>query len=289
MLKLITALGLLSAQIQGKESAAILVLVEGTVTVTPAGGKPAPARAFDWIEIGSAVETAASSRCILATVGGQRYELGERTRSSVNRGKVEAVTGEMRQTAASAPIPRIAAIEASYTSVQRGGAVRLRGPQLANCDPSPHSAVLPDRVIFSFEPAAAVRRYSVEVRASDGTLVHKAESAGGEVKVPEGLLAAGSEYVWRVTGMGREGGTAPPRCEARFRVLSRDAAEERAAFVQSLNRADPSSLLLLAEVDRRLGLVREARIELREASASSQLTPDARAGAERLEERLREK
>ena len=205
-------LGCLAAAVAAAaDSAAILVAVEGTVTVSESGGTPAAARAFDWLQAGAAIETGAGSRAVIALGDGQRFEIRERTRATVAESKVEAASGEVRPLAKTAAIPRMAGIDPATGSARRGGAVRVRGPQLANCDPGPRSAVLPGETRFRFEPAAAVSRYLVEVQAADGSKVYRGESANGEVTLPAELLAAGSVYSWSVTGAGLPAGVAPPR------------------------------------------------------------------------------
>jgi hypothetical protein len=124
-------------------------------------------------------------------------------------------------------------------------------------------------------PAAA---YRVEILDDSGNMIYQTESASAEVAVPAGTLHAGVHYSWRLRASDSSGTI---RDRAEFTTLSDDDAARRAAFVAGFPERDADTLELLAQVDLRLGLLLDARDELRDAMANS-------THSDRVEKLLRE-
>ncbi|HZI77815.1 MAG TPA: hypothetical protein VFD73_28000, partial [Gemmatimonadales bacterium] len=80
---------------------------------------------------------------------------------------------------------------------------------------------------------------------------------------PAGLLRAGRGYRWTVRTLDRPGAVA--RGDAELIVLDEDAARRCEVVHDILEPEKPDSLPLLAEIDRSLGLLLEAREELQAA------------------------
>jgi hypothetical protein len=146
------------------------------------------------------------------------------------------------------------------------GAVRLR--------PGTIDGLIPDRIVvpaeavtLAFHPVANSPRYRVIVLDAVGRKVHDAETDSAEMALPADRLRAGESYLWQVATVGRTGPTL--RGEAEFRTLDARAATLRSALRAAHATSAPEALLLLAEVDRRLGLGGEAR------RAAEQLTANA--------------
>ncbi len=276
---------LMSAQ---EPAAAVVISLEGNVTVTTGSGAAVPARVFDWLKAGTAIETGPGSHVALALGNGQRFEVQESSRATVEAQTVQEVSGTLRRLAPAPPIPRLAAIEGGPPAGGRAGAVRLRGPQIRNCYPGARASVLADQAILRFDPADEVREYLIEVEDADGASVYRTRTTAVTVPLAPGLLAPGATYLWRATGVG---GEPPPRCEAEFRVVPAKDAKEREAYraaAQQEGGVEP--LLMLAELDRRMGLAFEARSGLMAVKARfPDLTAAQREVLARVEERLGQK
>jgi hypothetical protein len=103
----------------------------------------------------------------------------------------------------------------------------------------------------------SAREYRIDVEDELGETVFQLETRSPEVNIPAGVLKPDTEYYWRVRTVGRrlDGG----RGEALFVTLSKDDAAARGKIKEQVEAEDAAgALLLLAEVDRSLGLYREA-------------------------------
>jgi len=260
---------LLAAQQRTAEApaAGVLASVTGTVTLTYPDGHKARAQGFDWLKPHTLIETDRAGRVLVVLVSGARYEVGERSRATLETGTIRTVAGSVRRLPGLAEIPKLAAI-ADSPSTARGGVVRIRGPKLRHCYPAANAAILSGPSIFSFEPIGDVTTYVIEIENDEGTVIHRAQSSGAPVTVPAGVLKPGAIYYWEVRGVVPEG--EGPRCGAQFSVLPVEDETRRAALKAAVrNVGDTDSLALLGEIDRRLGLLREAREEFAAALANS--------------------
>jgi tetratricopeptide (TPR) repeat protein len=146
----------------------------------------------------------------------------------------------------------------------------------------PHhgAAALAGEAILRFQPVPGADRYRIEVQDGQGHVVFETETATSEVRLVAGALEPGVRYRWTVCTVERAGPVA--QGEAELATLPRDVAEAREALRKGIEAAgDGDSLALLAAVDRSLGLLAEAREELRTALQSS---PEDAALAEALAE-----
>jgi hypothetical protein len=105
------------------------------------------------------------------------------------------------------------------------------------------------------------------------------------VTISPGVLKPGSKYYWRVRTLDRSGQVA--RGSAEFLTLAADIAAARATLERSLGAVgDISSLALLAEIDRSLGLLVEAREKFRAAVADAPEDAALRHALDRVEQQL---
>jgi len=125
------------------------------------------------------------------------------------------------------------------------------------------AAVLADEAVLHFQPVEGARGYRIEVQNLQGWPVFQVDVESLPVKVPAGTLHAGLSYRWTVCTL--DSPVAIACGEAGLVTLSKDNARTREKVREILESDIPDSLPLLAAIDRRLGLLLEARDELREA------------------------
>jgi hypothetical protein len=142
-----------------------------------------------------------------------------------------------------------------------------------------------DATTLSFSALPGIARYQVEVEDEEGEPVFRGETPGAALALPRDVLRPGARYRWLVKGASAQG---PARGEAEFSTLGEAEATARRDLRASLEGAeDAPSLALLAEVDRSLGLLREARdtfVRALEASPADRALRDA---VERVDAQLR--
>jgi hypothetical protein len=263
--------------------AAVLASIEGKVTVSsPDGRAPRGAQVFDWLKAGTSIETGAGARALVVLANGKRYQLEEHSRATVRDGILRGPAGKIRPLPGLTEMPRLAATSDAGSSA---AAVRIRGPKLRNCYPSPNAAILSTQAILSFAPVTEIKSYLAEVQDDAGNVIHHAELSAPAVMLPSGLLKPGRRYYWEVQGVVAAGEA--PRCEAEFTILAVEDEIRRAAFKAGVDKSgDGDSLALLAEIDRRLGLFREAREEFASALNRSSEPEAIRSALRQIDARM---
>ncbi len=258
-----------------ESATAVVYALSGHARLARGGaGAERDVRLFDWIDAGAVVRVAPGSRLGLAFRNGERYELLSNARAAVLADRLRIDAGEVR------PLPRVPAFPRLVPLVSaqetQPAAVRIRGgSDGAATDRS--SRALADETVLRIPRTVEAARYEIEVEGESG-VVFTAETASDVVRIPPGILRPGSRYGWRVRGPGRTG--LPTEVRGELETLDEESASRRAALRDALRgEGTAASLALLSEVDRRLGLLPEARAELLEARA---LAP----GDPALEERL---
>jgi hypothetical protein len=160
-----------------------------------------------------------------------------------------------------------------------------RPERISNLYPRPETSALPDSTVLRFSPISGVARYRVLLEDEAGNTIFKTETQSAQVAVPVGVLTSGARYYWEVWSVETIGPAA--RGESEFETLSADEIKQRTAFKVKLeNKGDAESLALLAEVDRCLGLLLEARDEFRAALAMSPSNSTIRQILEKMEKVL---
>jgi hypothetical protein len=200
----------------------------------------------------------------------------------------KADSGTIRPLDPVPPIPRLAFTAAGSKPGMRSGAVRIRGAQPGRISflyPRAETAALPDSTVLRFSPVSGAARYGVVLANQAGSTIFETETQSAQVTVPAGVLRPGARYFWKVrtvetTGPGASG-------ESEFMTLSTDEINLRASFKARMETAgDAESLAFLAEIDRRLGLLLEARDEFQAALAKSPSDPALRRILEETEKEL---
>jgi CHAT domain-containing protein/Tfp pilus assembly protein PilF len=246
------------------EPVALVYWLQGEATLTVPSEERRPLRLFDRLPAGTIVEVGPDSRLTLAFANGRRYELGERSRATLGPANLSLRSGPVRPLRPVPPLPRLLPIAEEEQPGLRAGAVRIRAERITGLYPRRGAATLADATSLHFEPVDGAGKYQVEVHDRQGNVIFEAETVTSTVNISAGFLQPGVPYHWTVRTIERVGPVA--KGEAGFVALPRKTAEAREALRRSLEKAgDGASLALLAEVDRSLGMLFEARDGLRAA------------------------
>lgn len=143
--------------------------------------------------------------------------------------------------------------------------MRIRSRVLRGLYPAAPFTSLADETTLSFDRLEGASEVRVEIEDETGETVFESRTAASTLRLPAGILRPGQRYFWRVRTIGRSGPTAEGSAE--FETLGREVAQSRAALHARVDSADAGLQTLAAEVDRRLGLLREAREGFTRASA----------------------
>ncbi len=252
-----------------KDSVAIVAQLSGTATARSADSRENGAiHLFDWLGEGTTLEVGKQSRAIVILSNGHRYELGPGAKAVLHADKEPKLSGEVRKLPALPPIPRPSAI--ATESASTSGAGRIRGAEvIKQLYPRADVAVLAQKVMLRFSGIPEATSYRLAIDDSAGNHIWNATTESVEVWIPTYVLKAGERYAWQVRAM--RSGVLIALGMAEFSTLSAEEALKRTAFANALNAAgDPASLAVLAGVDLRLGMIREA---IDEFSAALNQTP----------------
>jgi hypothetical protein len=248
--------------------AAIVYALTGEASQSAPGQPHHAVRLFDRLPAGARLEVAPGARLALAFESGKRWELGGGARITLGAKDLGARAGKVSRLPAVPTLPSLAPIRKHDHAGPRAGAVRIRAERIAGLYPRHGTAALAGAVVLRFEPVEGGGKYRVEVQDRQGNAVFSEETATAEVKLPARLLKPGVRYDWTVRTVDRVGPAA--RGDAGFVTLPARTATAREALRRAVEKAGDSALLaLLAEVDRSLGLLAEARDELRAARDGS--------------------
>jgi len=245
-----------AAAADGDDAVALIASSTGVLSVAEPGRPPRPATTLDWLRDGAVVECPSGAKATLALAGGRRYELPPSTRIRVHGDGIEPLAGQPRELATSAPLPKLASLAPDSRPGVRAGALRVRGRTLRDLNPREDGLTLAGATTLSFTALPGVGEYHVEIEDDRGETVFHATTPASQIRVSAGVLQPGRRYRWSVRGSSADG---LARGEAEFRTLDAEAAARRERFRASLAGDDASSAALLAEVDRALGLLTQAR------------------------------
>lgn len=239
---------------RAQDAVAIVCIVSGRVQLYVAGQERRDLRAFEWLGAGVRVDVPQDGRVVLAFRDGRGQELPAGTRARLETGGAVAQRGSVRDLP---PLPvraDVLALMPEETARSQAGVVPVRGPGIGGLSPARGAARLAHQTVLSFEPVRGALQYRVEVRDASGVRVFETVAKGPTVAVPPGALRAGARYTWKVRTADRPG----PVVEGveAFHTLDAAAVEALDRLRREVAAAgDASALALLAETDRRLGLL----------------------------------
>jgi hypothetical protein len=252
---------------------AIICFLEGKAWKWERGEKDRQAvRLFDWIEVGSIIETDPGARLILAFSNGDRYELGKSTRVTIGQAEFTSRNGTINKLAAVPVMPQIVSFARESKPGTRLGGIRLRTLKrtISGLYPNEGEAVLADNAVLVFEPLEGVGKYRVEIEDEAGNNIFSVETTTPRTVIPPGVIKPGANYYWQVRTLEKD--KLSTVSYAAFATVSDEQARVRNAFkAQVAQSKDAANLLLLAQMEMALGLRREACETLQEALA---LFPD---------------
>ncbi len=281
------ALAVLSASVTlhaSPRAVAIVSSISGKAQTRTASGETRPLQLFDWLEPGTTIEVASPGAVTIAFANGSRYELDDNAKATVGEKELTAITGRHRQLVSVTPLPKIAAATAGEDA--RPAAFRVRGQKITGLYPNASVMSLANATTLRFDPVPNASRYRVVVEDDDGTPLFQVESEKTEVLVSPGILKTGRHYYWSVRTL--DAASASARGESELTTLSEEQAASRNALRKSIEGApDASSVALLAEMDRSLGLLYEAHEEMQRAAAMTGNDEALRAAASRVDQELK--
>jgi CHAT domain-containing protein/Tfp pilus assembly protein PilF len=245
---------------------AIIFALSGEVFRTDPGQPRRAANLFDLLPAGTALETGPGSHLALAFATGRRWELGGGARVTLGTTDLTDRSGDVRSLPKLPRLPRLAPIRKEDHAGQKAGAVTIRGERIAGLYPGRGATALAEATVLRFQMVDPGARYQVEVQDGHGAVVFSAVTSDTAVKVPADHLRPGASYHWAVRTLGRPCGDA--HGETSFRTLDRDTAQCREALRRAASRHKDLTALL-AGIDKQIGLLAEARDELRTAAAAS--------------------
>ena len=256
---------------------AIVARLKGEVTVTPAAR---PVRLFDRLEAGQTLRTAPGAEAVLVFRSGARVRLGESSRARIAATEATPIEGTLDRLAPVPAVPLVAPVSGAGTTIT---AVRIRAGGLTVVGPANDAGTLAAATVLEFEPAST-DAYELDIEDPEAAVIFRARVRETRITVPPDVLRPGLLYRWRVRARLPTGFEATG--EGRFRTVSADDARARGELRQALASADAESQSLLAEVDRSLGLWREALEGFRAARAAGADDPVVLERIADLEQRL---
>lgn len=249
-----------------KAPVTIVYVLTGEASQKAPGQPRQPIRLFDRLPAGAVLDVAPGAHLTLAFASGNRWALGGGARATLGATDLGSRAGDVRRLPSVPPLPRLAPIRKDEHAGRRAGAVRIRGERIKGLYPDCGATAMASATVLRFQAVEGPERYKIEVQDGKGEVVFAADTDEAEMRLPADLLHPGAPYHWSVRTMGRTLGEA--RGEAGFTTLDRDTARRR----EALRRAAAGQgelTALLAGLDRQLGLLAEARDELRSAVAAA--------------------
>lgn len=258
---------------------AMIARAQGDIAVESRDGTREAAR-FERLAEGDRIRTGRGAEAMLVFRTGARVRLGESSRARIEGDQAIRLDGTLEQLPPVPPVPLVAPVSGAGTTIT---AVRIRAGGLTLLSPVGDDVTLSGSTVLEFAPVAT-DAYDVEIEGPSADVVHRIRTRQTRVTVPDGPLRPGTAYRWRVTARLATGFSLSG--EGRFHTLASGAADARERLRQGLPDGDADGLALLAEVDRTLGLIREALEGFRAARTAGAVDPIVAARIAELE-RLR--
>ncbi len=223
---------------------------------------------LDRLTPGAVIRTGEDAQVMLVFLDGERYVLGANSEIQVGRKGVRIDAGSVHQlepVPAVAQLPRLAK---DQKPGRRPAAGRIRQVRVARSSfelyPRDQATLLHDAPVLQFRALPLVERYDVEVHDVRGRDIYSVEldvrptkTDLVRVEIPNGVLAPETVYHLRVTSVAM--GRRTLHGDTLFSTTSRQDARARHQLArQAATDDDPGLHMLLADVDYRLGLRREA-------------------------------
>ncbi len=241
---------------------AIVTAVKGPAWASTDSAPKHLVSTFDWLGAGTTIEVGRSSGATVIFVNGERYQLDSGARARVTSTGLADRVGHIRQLPTLSPLPMVAPISPGAMSTT-SGAVRIRGTRWPMY-PSGAATALASATVLRFAPVARAERYYIQLMDQFKAVLFTTTTSQTVASVPTAALEPGRTYTWEVHALDGVGELVS--ANASFSTLADEQAARRQAFVSHVaDGRDPALLTLLGFLDSRLGLLVDARSELRRA------------------------
>jgi len=250
------------SQSRPEEKTAIVCFITGKAWVLEPGAKELrEIDLFDWIKSGATIETGTGAKLIVAFSTGERHELGGKTKATMTQAGFTSVSGSIVRLAPAPVMPQIASISRESKPGSRMSGIRLRGrsakQEIFNLYPNGSEAVLADEAVLSFSNLGEAARFRVEIEDEPGNNILSLETTSSEVIISPGVLKPGANYYWSVRTLEKD--KPASIADAEFTTVEDKNAKARNTFkAQVYQSKSAADLLLLVEMDMKLGLRKEA-------------------------------
>jgi hypothetical protein len=244
--------------------AAIVCLVIGEATVQKAAdADPRPVELLATIPEGAVLNTGEGARVVVGFADGRRFELSEKATARVEKGVLAHGGKGLRELEPVAALTRLAPAVKGSANQAGAGRIRADGESTATLalHPASGSRVLPGDLELRFRPLEGYRSYQLLVLEGWDDEVFSTTIESPPVKLPASVLEPGRVYHWSVTTS--DPGRPKRREGAVLLTVGADDAAARAALLDQAEAAGDGSLwILLAALDRELGLEADACADL---------------------------
>lgn len=242
---------------------AIVCLIRGSVTVEAPGKSRRELELLDLLVPGAVIRTSSGGLMVVAFADGSRFEIAENARAVIEAETIAAEQEKVRELPKVPALAQLSPIVGDQRIGQRAATGRIRddgtdeGGGLV-LDPPSGARILADEATLAFKPLEGYHGYRLTVQEENrGETVFDVEISAASVTIPPGILRPGATYYWVVRTLDSE--RPPVRTGAVLSTLAPREDRARRALVEQIRTADDASLLvLLASIDRDLGLNREA-------------------------------
>ncbi len=270
----------------GSNPVAIVCWISGNAKfLKTASSRAKTLSVLDRLPSGAIVRTDEGAQVMLVFLDGERYVLGSGSKIRVGRRGVKIDAGSVQRLESVPAVAQLPRLAKDQKPGKRPAAGRIRQARFAprptfELYPHDQATLLHDAPVLHFRALSRVERYEVEVRDIRGRDIYSVEmdvrataaNRGSKpsrrrthrnfldtvrVEIPEGVLVPETVYHLRVSSgsMGRQ----ILHGDTLFTTASRRDARARHHLArQAAATDDPGLLMLLADVDYRLGLWREA-------------------------------
>lgn len=252
------------------EPVAIICYISGKAVVKiPSDNKSNDLQLFDRLKAGSEIETEKNSKVIIAFFNGAEYEINEQSKVTVEQNELKSDKGSFKKTKVIPAMLKIAPIAKEENPGKRAAAVRIRSGYLAGLDllnpyPRDGATVLASNAVLSFKPVEGISKYKVDVEDEIGNSIFSVETSSTAITISPNIIKDGSVYYWRVRTLDQQKRSV--HAEAIFETVTKENVKLRSTLKQQMEKQqDISLLMLLADLDRNLGLMKEACEEIQSA------------------------
>ena len=266
------ALMALPLTLNAQDPVALVIRVQGDVSVTHGDGEPAPAAVGERMFVGDGVQPASGARAILITSTGLQQVVTEPT-------TIVEPRGAGRTTIFARAMSTLAqAATADASSGGRQGMIRPIPGATTLVSPRNKLLVASPRPTFEWT-ATPGKSYDLMLRQVEGRGRPQIFEVGTDTvfTLPEdAALEPGASYVWTVFPGGRRGGRPMP--EQEFRVMSLEESVDLEDYLEEISvfGLDPMTdgLFLTVVAYRDLGLFYDAHDALSEVEQQAALSAD---------------